>query len=112
MVRREIGRLERPFLTIFLVGKICKLKNHKYKVYETTIQTSIQNIMVQTEGDNSFLSAVGQMTLCFFEFFVLMILSLLAKIIDVQVFKIIFILSIFATIIINLKINIKVKKSK
>lgn len=61
--------------------------------------------MVQTEGDNSFLSAIGQMSLCFTEFMVLVSLSILSKFIDIQVFKIIFVLSVIATIIIGLKIN-------
>ena len=34
------------------------------KVYETSIQTSIQNIIKESKEDNDLLSAVGQMSLC------------------------------------------------
>ena len=82
------------------------------KVYETSIQTSIQNIIKESKEDNELLSAVGQMSLCFAEVIIFAILSLIAKFIGEKVFHIIFILSIISTIAINLNIKIESKYSR
>ncbi len=75
------------------------------KVYETSIQTSIQNIIKESQEDNDLLSAVGQMSLCFTEVIVLAILSIISKFIGENIFYLIFILSIISTIVINFEIK-------
>ncbi len=75
------------------------------KVYETSIQTSIQNIIKESKEDNDLLSAVGQMSLCFTEVIVLAVLSIISKFIGENIFYLIFILSIVSTIAINLEIT-------
>ncbi len=75
------------------------------KVYETSIQTSIQNIIKNSKEDYNLLSTVGQMSLCFTEIIIFSILSLISVFIGEKVFIIIFLLSIMATIIINSKIQ-------
>ena len=75
------------------------------KVYETSIQTSIQNIIKESQDDNDLLSAVGQMSLCFTEVIVLAILSIISKFIGENIFYLIFILSIISTIVINFEIK-------
>lgn len=75
------------------------------KVYETSIQTSIQNIIKESKEDNDLLSAVGQMSLCFMEVIILAILSIIAKFIGENIFYLIFILSIVSTIAINFEIK-------
>ena len=75
------------------------------KVYETSIQTSIQNIIKESKEDHDLLSAVGQMSLCFTEVIVLAILSIISKFIGENIFYLIFILSIISTIAINLEIT-------
>lgn len=101
--------------TIFLITKnkiivsIDKTLNDNFqKVYETSTQTSIQNIIKNSKEDNELLSAVGQMTLCFTEIVVFVLLSILSKFIGQKIFIVIFILSIISTILIN--INIKKEK--
>lgn len=84
------------------------LSDNFEKVYETSIQTSIQNIIKGSKENNELLSAVGQMSLCFTEVVVFAILALLSKFIGEKVFIIIFILSMISTICIN--INIKKEK--
>lgn len=79
------------------------------KVYETSIQTSIQNIIKESKEDNDLLSAVGQMSLCFTEVVVFAILAILSSFISEKVFIVIFILSILSTVFIN--VNIKNNKS-
>lgn len=79
------------------------------KVYETSIQTSIQNIIKESKEDNDLLSAVGQMSLCFTEVIVFAILAILSSFISEKVFIVIFILSILSTVFIN--VNIKNNKS-
>ena len=79
------------------------------KVYETSIQTSIQNIIKDSKENNDLLSSVGQMSLCFTEVFVLAVLSLLALFLGKNVFYIMFILSIISTILINFNLK-KYKK--
>lgn len=80
------------------------------KVYETSIQTSIQNIIKESKEDNELLSVVGQMSLCFTEVFVFALLAFIAKFIGENVFYAIFILSIISTIIINIDIKSENKK--
>ena len=80
------------------------------KVYETSIQTSIQNIIKESKEDNELLSAVGQMSLCFTEVFVFALLAFIAKFVGENVFYVIFILSIVSTIIINIDIKSENKK--
>ena len=80
------------------------------KVYETSIQTSIQNIIKESKEDNELLSAVGQMSLCFTEVFVFALLAIIAKFVGENVFYVIFILSIVSTIIINIDIKSENKK--
>lgn len=80
------------------------------KVYETSIQTSIQNIIKESKEDNELLSTIGQMSLCFSEVVVFGILSFMAKFIGINVFYIIFILSIISTIAINFAIKLEKDK--
>lgn len=75
------------------------------KVYETSIQTSIQNIIKESKEDNDLLSTVGQISLCFTEVIVLAVLSIISKFIGKNIFYLIFILSIISTIAINLEIT-------
>ncbi len=81
------------------------LSDNFEKVYETSIQTSIQNIIKKSREDNELLSAVGQLSLCFTEVFVFALLAFIAKFIEEKVFYIIFILSIISTIAINFDIK-------
>ena len=101
---------------VFLITKnkiviaINKMLNDNFqKVYETSTQTSIQNIIKESKEDNELLSAVGQMTLCFTEIIVFGILALISKFIGEKIFIMIFILSIISTILIN--VNIKLSKN-
>lgn len=75
------------------------------KVYETSIQTSIQNIIKESKEDHDLLSSVGQMSLCFTEVIVLVILSITSIFIKEKIFIVIFILSILSTIFININIR-------
>ncbi len=86
------------------------LSDNFEKVYETSIQTSIQNIIKESKEDNELLSAVGQMSLCFTEVFIFALLAFIAKFIGESVFYVIFILSIISTIIINIDIKLENKK--
>ena len=84
------------------------LNDNFEKVYETSINTSIQNIIKESKEDNDLLSAVGQMSLCFTEVIVFALLAIISSFIGEKVFIIIFILSIISSIFIN--INIKNSK--
>ncbi len=77
------------------------LSDNFAKVYETSIQTSIQNIIKESKEDNDLLSAVGQMCLCFTEVIIFILLAILSNFIGENIFYIIFILSIISTIAIN-----------
>ncbi len=79
------------------------------KVYETSINTSIQNIIAESKEDSDLLSAVGQMSLCFTEVIIFLILSVIAKLIGDGVFYVIFIFSIISTIGINICIKKELK---
>ena len=84
------------------------LSDNFAKVYETSIQTSIQNIIKDSKEDNDFLSTVGQMILCFTEIVIFTILAILSSFIGEKIFYIIFILSMISTI----GINSNIKKEK
>lgn len=84
------------------------LSDNFEKVYETSILTSIQNIIKDSKEDNDLLAAVGQMTLCFTEVIVFTVLTIASIFIGEKVFIIIFVLSIISSIFIN--INIKNSK--
>ena len=84
------------------------LSDNFEKVYETSINTSIQNIIKESEEDNDLLAAVGQMSLCFTEVIVFALLAIISSFIGEKVFIIIFILSIISSIFIN--INVKNNK--
>lgn len=84
------------------------LSDNFEKVYETTVQTSLQNQIKMSQEDNSLLSTAGQMSLCFTEFFVFLGLSIMSYFVGINVFYVIFILSIFS----SLGINLLVKESE
>lgn len=88
------------------------LNDNFEKVYETSVQTSIQNIIKESKESNELLSAVGQMSLCFTEVLVFTILAVLGKFINEKVFILIFILSMLSTVLINININTSSKNSK
>ncbi|MCI9421043.1 MAG: MFS transporter [Eubacterium sp.] len=94
----------------FIISINKAVSDNVSKVYETSIQTSIQNIIKESKEDNEMLSAVGQMSLCFTEVFVFALLAFIAKFIGENVFYVIFILSIVSTIIINIDIKTENKK--
>jgi len=77
------------------------LSDNFEKVYDTSIQTSIQNIIKEQKENSEFLSAVGQMSLCFTEVIVFSILAFLSNFMGEKVFIIIFSLSIISTFYIN-----------
>lgn len=77
------------------------LSDNFEKVYETSIQTSIQNIIKDSKENNELLSTAGQMSLCFTEVVIFAILSFIAKFINANIFYLIFALSIISTIVIN-----------
>lgn len=81
------------------------LSDNFEKVYETSINTSIQNMIKESKEDNDLLAVVGQMSLCFTEVIVFAFLTIASIFIGEKVFIIIFILSILSSIFIN--INIK-----
>lgn len=80
------------------------------KVYETSIQTSIQNIIKEQKENSDLLSGVGQMSLCFTEFIVLICLAIIDKFLNLNVFYIIMIMSIVSTVVINLEIRKESRK--
>lgn len=89
----------------FIISLNKTISDNVSKVYETSIQTSIQNIIKESKEDNDLLSSVGQMSLCFTEVIVFLILAILTKFIGQAIFYVIFILSIISTILINLNIK-------
>ncbi len=80
------------------------------KLYETSIQTSIQNIINDSSDDNDLLSTTGQMCLCFAEFIIFLLLSILSIYVREYIFYVIFILSIVSTILINFTIKHQLSK--
>ena len=102
---------------IFLLAKdnitisFNKILNDNFeKVYETSIQTSIQNIIKESKENNELLSAIGQMSLCFTEVIVFGILALISKFTGESIFIVIFILSIISSILINVNIKNHISK--
>lgn len=83
------------------------LSDNFEKVYETTLQTSIQNMIKESDEDNTMLSTVGQMSLCFTEIIVFSGLALISYFVDTNVFYVIFVLSIISTLDINLLVRKK-----
>jgi len=81
------------------------LSDNFEKVYETSIQTSIQNMIKEANENNELLASVGQMSLCFTELIVFAILAFLGYFIGEKVLVVIFILSIISTIGINQKVK-------
>lgn len=93
----------------FIISLNKTISDNISKVYETSIQTSIQNIIKESKEDNDLLSSVGQMSLCFTEVIVFSILAILSNFIGEKVFMVIFVLSIISTVFIN--VNIKNNKT-
>ena len=77
------------------------LSDNFEKVYDTTITTSIQNIIKEQEENNELLATVGQMSLCFAEVVIFGILAILSSFIGEKIFMVIFGLSIISTLYIN-----------
>lgn len=74
------------------------LSDNFEKVYETTLQTNLQNLMKESDKDRTFFSTVGQMSLCFTEVVVFFGLSLMSYFVDSNVFYVIFVFSIGSTL--------------
>lgn len=89
----------------FIISINKAVSDNVSKVYETSIQTSIQNIIKESKENNELLSAVGQMSLCFTEVIIFGLLSFLSNFIGEKIFIVIFIMSIVSTICINLNIK-------
>ena len=77
------------------------LSDNFEKVYDTSITTSIQNIIKEQEENNELLATVGQMSLCFAEVVIFGILAILSSFIGEKIFMVIFGLSIISTLYIN-----------
>ena len=88
----------------FVISVNKTVSDNLEKVYETSIQTSIQNMIKESKEDHDLLSAVGQMSLCFAEVVILEILSIISKYIGEDIFYLIFLLSIISTAVINFQI--------
>lgn len=95
------------FLKNPLIISLNKMVSDNFdKAYEASIQSSIQNLMKKSNENKEVLAAVGQMSLCFTEVIVFLVLSFVSIYINEYVFYIIFVLSIISTISIN-KIIVK-----
>lgn len=90
---------------VLSIGKI--FSDNFEKVYETSIQTSIQNIIKRSNVSNELLSSVGQMSLCFTEVVIFIFLALISKLFGNISFIIMFILSIISTILIDIYVTKK-----
>ena len=88
----------------FVISVNKTVSDNLEKVYETSIQTSIQNMIKESKEDHDLLSAVGQMSLCFAEVVIVAILSIISKYIGEDIFYLIFLLSIISTAVINFQI--------
>ena len=73
----------------FIISLNKTVSDNISKVYDTSIQTSIQNIIKESKEDNDLLSSVGQMSLCFTEVIVFSILAILSKFIGEKIFIVI-----------------------
>ena len=96
----------------FIVSINKTVSDNLEKVYETSIQTSIQNIIKESKEDYDLLSAVGQMSLCFTEVIIFAMLSIISIFFKEKIFIIIFILSILSTIFINVYIKSSITKKR
>lgn len=85
----------------FIISFNKTVNDNLEKIYETNVQASIQNIITKSQENNTLLSAIGQMILCITECVVFIGFSLMTTVIHIEIFKIIFVLSIIATIAIN-----------
>lgn len=88
----------------FVISVNKTVSDNLEKVYETSIQTSIQNMIKESKEDHDLLSVVGQMSLCFAEVVIFAILSIISKYIGEDIFYLIFLLSIISTAVINFQI--------
>lgn len=88
----------------FVISVNKTVSDNLEKVYETSIQTFIQNMIKESKEDHDLLSAVGQMSLCFAEVVIFAILSIISKYIGEDIFYLIFLLSIISTAVINFQI--------
>ena len=88
----------------FVISVNKTVSDNLEKVYETSIQTSIQNMIKESKEDHDLLSAVGQMSLCFAEVVIFAILSIISKYIGEDIFYLIILLSIISTAVINFQI--------
>lgn len=90
------------FVTNSLIISINKTISDNFeKAYETSVQSSIQNLMKQENKERETLAAVGQMSLCFTEIIVFFVLGFVSMYINEKVFYIMFVLSIISTLVIN-----------
>jgi len=90
------------FVTNSLIISINKTISDNFeKAYETSVQSSIQNLMKQENKERETLAAVGQMSLCFTEIIVFFELGFVSMYINEKVFYIMFVLSIISTLVIN-----------
>ncbi len=74
------------------------LSDNFEKVYETTVQTFLQNEIKNKQENEATLATVGQMSLCFTEVVIFLGLSVISYFVEANVFYVIFILSIFSTL--------------
>ena len=88
----------------FVISVNKTVSDNLEKVYETSIQTSIQNMIKESKEDHDLLSAVGQMSLCFAEVVIFAILYIISTYIGEDIFYLIFLLSIISTAVINFQI--------
>ncbi len=89
----------------FMIAVNKTVSDNFEKVYETSIQTSIQNMIQKEKEEDTVLSTLGQMSLCFTEVIVFLILSFFSLFLQEKIFYVIFVLSILATMSIYLKIR-------
>ena len=68
-------------------------------------QFKLRYIVKKSKEDSDLLSSVGQMSLCFSEVIIFLVLSIISKFIGKDIFYLIFILSIISTIMINMEIR-------
>lgn len=88
----------------FMVSINKTISDNFEKVYETSVQTAIQNTIKNEEEEDVILATVGQMTLCFTEVVILLILAFISLYGKQNVFYILFALSILSTIAIDKQI--------
>lgn len=74
-------------------------------VYETTFNTSIQEIIKDSKNNDALLSTVCEMCLCFTEIIVFSVLAIISIFIGEKIFILIFMSTIISLYIMNKKIN-------